>query len=203
MSNFSFLKPLDQDLYEIINEAEKLYRDEYFEQSIVQTRRFAENICKNVLGNKRTTEKTFDDMLATLKDKATHSNQEKEFIEDLYFIKKEGNSSAHSNSVKKNGIIALECIQRSFEIAINYAVYYQKAKTSILKKQFDIDLLVTGKTSVKPFVEKYKKAKKSTKTTKKTSTKIVYNKDKKPSIFWNLIKVFSIISFSLTIIKKH
>ena len=44
MGNFSFLKSLDKNLYEIISDAEKLYRDEYFEQCIGQTRRFAENV---------------------------------------------------------------------------------------------------------------------------------------------------------------
>ena len=31
-TNFDFLKNVDKDLFEIITEAEKLYRDEYFEQ---------------------------------------------------------------------------------------------------------------------------------------------------------------------------
>ena len=34
MDNFDFLKPVDNDLYEIIHDAEKLYKDEYFEQYI-------------------------------------------------------------------------------------------------------------------------------------------------------------------------
>ena len=118
MNNFKFLKPIDKNIYEIITEAEKLYRDEYFEQCITQTRRFGEIVCKDVLGNLRTCEKTFDDMLATLKDKGTQSIQEKEFVEDLYFLKREGNASVHGNSLKKDGIIALECLQRAFEVAI-------------------------------------------------------------------------------------
>ena len=89
MNNFDFLKPVNKDLYAIINDAEELYRDEYFEQCITQTRKFAENMCKSVLGDRRTTEKTFDDMLATLKDKCNGAEQEKEFIDDLYFLKKE------------------------------------------------------------------------------------------------------------------
>ena len=32
MGNFEFLKNADNNVYKIINEAEKLYRDEYFEQ---------------------------------------------------------------------------------------------------------------------------------------------------------------------------
>ena len=31
-TNFDFLKKVDTNLFEIISEAEKLYRDEYFEQ---------------------------------------------------------------------------------------------------------------------------------------------------------------------------
>ena len=89
-TNFDFLKNTDKNLYEIISDAEMLYRDEYFEQCMGQTRRFAENVCKNVLGSKRTTENTFDQMLATLKDNSQGSEQEKEFIEDLYFLKNAG-----------------------------------------------------------------------------------------------------------------
>lgn len=85
MNNFDFLKKTDKNLYEIISEAEKLYRDEYFEQCMVQTRKFGENICKNVIGTRCTPDSTFDEMLATLKDKIK-SEQEKEFIDDLYFL---------------------------------------------------------------------------------------------------------------------
>ena len=133
MNNFDFLKPVNKNLHSLITEAEKLYRDEYFEQCITQTRRFAENLCKTVLGDRRTTEKTFDDMLATLKDKCSGAEQEKEFIDDLYFLKREGNNSVHSSTVKQDGIVALECLQRAFELSINYAVYYQKAKSNLLK----------------------------------------------------------------------
>ena len=118
MANFDFLKKIDSNLYEIITEAEKLYASEFFEQCMGQTRRFAENVCKNVLGNKRTTEDTFDQMLATLKDNSQGSEQEKEFIDDLYFLKKCGNKSIHSSSVKKDGINAMECLKRKFEDAI-------------------------------------------------------------------------------------
>ena len=47
-TNFDFLQKVDKNLYEIIAEAEKLYRDEYFEQCMTQTRRFGENVCKKV-----------------------------------------------------------------------------------------------------------------------------------------------------------
>ena len=50
MSNFDFIEKIDSDLFRIISDAEKLYRDEYFEQIIVQIRRFAENVFINLLG---------------------------------------------------------------------------------------------------------------------------------------------------------
>lgn len=171
-TNFDFLRKTDKNLYEIISDAEMLYRDEYFEQCIGQTRRFAENVCKNVLGSKRTTENTFDQMLATLKDNSQGSEQEKEFIEDLYFLKKCGNQSVHSSSVKQNGINALECLQRAFEVAINYSVYNQKADKENLNLHFDVKLLATGKRD-RNLAKKYEKAQKAAavKTAKSTSTK--------------------------------
>ena len=77
-TNFDFLKDVDKNLFEIISEAEKLYRDEYFEQCMTQTRRFGEHICRNVLGQSRTNEITFDEMLATLKDKSNGFSQHRE-----------------------------------------------------------------------------------------------------------------------------
>ena len=124
VTNFDFLKRNDKDLFEIINDAEKLYRDEYFEQCMTQTRRFGEVVCKNVLGSRRTTEVSFDAMLATLKDCTLGSSEEaKEFVEDLYFLKKHGNNATHSITVKQDGMEALECLQRAFEVALNYCVY--------------------------------------------------------------------------------
>ena len=155
VTNFDFLKSTDKNLYEIISDAEKLYRDEYFEQCMGQTRRFAENVCKNVLGNKRTTENTFDQMLATLKDNSQGSEQEKEFIDDLYFLKKCGNQSVHASSVKQNAIDALECLQRSFEVAINYIVYNKNGDKNVLDLHYDIELLATGKRD-KTLEQKYK-----------------------------------------------
>ena len=210
MSNFNFLKPVDKNLYEIISDAEKLYRDEYFEQCIAQTRRFGENVCKNVLGNLRTTEKTFDDMLATLKDKVSDVIQEKEFVDDLYFLKREGNASVHASSVKKDGLVALECLQRAFEVAINYSVHFKKSDSKILKLRYDTELLVNGKKARKTLAEKYnaqkeiekekeKTKKKGAKKIKKSSTKVTSKKEKHHSWFWIFVGFSAIVSIILVL----
>lgn len=153
-TNFDFLKSTDKNLFDLITEAEKLYRDEYFEQCMTQTRRFGENVCKDVLGNRRTSEETFDDMLATLKDKSKGNAQEKEFLDDLYFLKRNGNKSAHSSAVKKDGMVALECLQRAFEVAISYSVFKNGPSDKLLRLQYDTELLVTGKKN-KSLSERY------------------------------------------------
>ena len=176
----------------LISDAEKLYQDEYFEQCIAQSRRYAESLCKNVLGDKRTSERTFDDMLATLKDNAIHSKQEKEFIDDLYFLKREGNNSVHSSKVQKDGMVALECLQRAFELAISYVVYHKKGDNLLLKKRYDVELLVTGKASKESLKEKYETAKKiskkssSNKKTKKIKS-VKPSSSKKASIVFNTV----------------
>ena len=211
-TNFDFLKSTDKNLYEIISDAELLYRDEYFEQCIGQTRRFAENVCKKVLGSKRTTENTFDQMLATLKDNSQGSEQEKEFINDLYFLKKCGNASVHSSSVKKSAKNALECLQRAFEVAINYSVYNKKADIKNLSLHFDIKLLATGKRD-KTLAQKYEQAEKAAtkekrqkksktatkKSTKKSESKQVTTmksckKQDGISPYWIVAGIFSLIS---------
>ena len=183
-ANFDFLKKVDKNLFEIINEAESLYRDEYFEQCMTQTRRFGENICKQVLGKNRTTEDTFDEMLATLKDKGHGEEQEKEFINDLYFLKKHGNESVHSSKVKKSAMDALECLQRAFEVAINFSVYNKGADLDMLKLRYDTELLLTGKKSKKSLAERYTEEKRKTSKKNKKSKKEVTvfplsSKDKK------------------------
>lgn len=155
MSNFRFLKDIDKNLYDIANEAEKLYRDEYFEQCMGQTRRFAENLCRKMLGNKVSAADTFDDMLNNLKDNSNGTAREKEFIEDLYFLKRNGNQSVHSGKVKRDGIAALECVQRAFEAAVNYAMSNSNNKDEIARLRFDTELLATGKASRKTLKEKY------------------------------------------------
>ena len=206
-TNFDFLKTIDKNLYNLINEAEKLYQDEYFDQCMTQTRKFGENICKNVLGQRRTTEVTFDSMLATLKDCALGSSEEaKEFIEDLYFLKKHGNEATHSFKVKSDGMEALECLQRAFEIAINYCVYSCGSSKNILKLQYDTELLVTGKKSQKTLAEKYSEEKAKTKKSQKPkksvkqycSVKSTQNKNELP-IFWILVGISMLISVVMLI----
>lgn len=207
-TNFTFLKKIDKDLFEIIEDAEKLYRDEYFEQCMTQTRRFGENVCKNVLGARRTTETTFDAMLATLKDCTLGSSTEsKEFVEDLYFLKKHGNKSAHSIQVHKDGIEALECLQRAFEVAVNYCVYNQNASRNILKLQYDIDLLITGKKTKKTLSERYQEEKnKTNKIVKKTKDTIKIKQSHKMntqklktgiSLFWIFVGLSLLFSSAL------
>lgn len=225
-TNFDFLKKVDKNLFEIVAEAEKLYRDEYFEQSMVQTRRFGEHVCKKVLGKNRTTEETFDEMLATLNDCSFGNIEEKEFINDLYFLKKHGNSAVHSGSVKKDGMEALECLKRAFEVAISYCIYNRKANPKIMRLSYDTELLVTGEKN-KKLSDRYKEAKekavkssdfdepklkkssatksKSTKTTKKKTTKkqssvmVCKSKNSFP-IFWILVGITFVISLLIFLV---
>lgn len=222
-TNFEFLKKVNNNLYEIISEAEKLYRDEYFEQCMVQTRRFGEHVCKDMLVQNGKQTGSFDDMLATLKDHSQGNPQEKEFIDDLYFLKKNGNQSVHSGKVKKEAIVALECLQRSFEVAINYSVYNQGAPTNILKLDYDVELLVTDKKSKKSLKEKYEEEKKKQEKIEKKEKQLVSKPDKPQKVkkekekkkevvktsktqgkskiqiplFWKFVLFFSCISIAL------
>ena len=178
MTNFKFLKDIDDNLYGIARDAEKLYRDEYFDQCIVQTRKFAENVCKKVLKNNRRPDDSFDEMLATLKDMSHGSAREKEFIDDLYFLKKCGNESVHSSSSKNSGMKALECLQRAFEAAVNFAVSQPDCDPNVENLVYDEEYLITGKKSKsktlqeKYVAEKKKQLKKSANAvTSKTSSK--------------------------------
>ena len=138
--NFEFLEEVDKELYNAIEDAQKLFRDEYFNQCAVQLRIFAEKMAKRVLGSSADG-LTFDDTLNCLKDKIK-SETEREFIDDLFFIKKMGNKCAHGEDVLVSE--ALEAVKRAFEASINYA-YSRKKDDSILKLTFDDTLLITGK----------------------------------------------------------
>ena len=140
VDNFEFIESIDKELYSAIQDAQKLFRDEYFNQCAVQLRIFAEKMAKKVLGS-QAEGLTFDDTLNCLKDKIK-SESEREFIDDLFFIKKMGNKCAHGEDVLVSE--ALEAMKRAFEATINYA-YSRKKDEKILKLQFDDTLLITGK----------------------------------------------------------
>ena len=180
-NNFTFLKTTDKNLFDIISDAEKLYRDEYFEQCIGQTRRFAEGVCKKTLGDNYNGLNTFDEMLATLKDKSHGFEQEKEFIDDLYFLKQQGNLTVHSSRVNQDAIVALECLKRAFEVAISYSVYYKNQKNDILKLQYDVELLITGKKN-KSLAQRYSEKKIKTIKEEKKERKIVIKKPAKIAV---------------------
>ena len=149
-SNFDFLKNIDDELYFDIEEAQKLFRDEYFNQAMVQIRIFAEKLSKKILNSPDNL--TFDDTLNCLKDKMK-TTREREFVEDLFFIKREGNKCAHGEDA--SAIVVLEAIKRAFEASINYA--NGKEKTSKYDKlNFDETMLITTKPlKSNSIVEKY------------------------------------------------
>ncbi|MBR1618468.1 hypothetical protein IJ674_01075 [bacterium] len=206
-TNFDYLKNIDKNLFEIVLEAERLYRGEFFEQCMGQTRRFGEHLCRSVLGSKRTNEVTFDEMLSTLKDTPNQSEQEKEFIDDLYFLKKQGNLSVHSGTVGKDATTALECLQRAFEAGLNYSVFHEKASSDILKLRYDTELLITGNPSKKSLSDKYLEAQEQA---AKISKKKPVKKSQKPKPqvtsmnsvpretgippFWIVVGVFFVIA---------
>ena len=173
MSNFDFLDKTDSDLCKIIKDAEKLYRDEYFEQAIVQTRRYAEVICRNLLGERAIPDSTFDECLSTLNDSFTKNIRQRELINDLYFLKSQGNLSVHSKKVVQDGNIALDCIKRAFELGINYAVMLSNDK-NLEKLEFSEDKLILGEKKKKGKLKEKYLAKK--KTAKKNN--LLYKKKK-------------------------
>ncbi len=137
--NFYFLKNIDDELYDAIQDAQKLFRDEYFNQCVVQVRIFAEKMAKKISNEKP--EGTFDNILNCLKDKIK-TEREREFIEDLFFIKKEGNAAAHGEEILATR--ALEVIKRAFEASVNYC--FSKTKDEKIDKLlFNTTLLITQK----------------------------------------------------------
>jgi len=150
-SNFDFLKNTDKELFSLIQDAEKLFRDGYFNQCAVQLRIYAEKTAKKVLGEVSPNQ-TLDDTINCLKDKVK-TEREREFVEDLFFIKREGNKCAHGEDALMSDV--LEAMRRAFEIAINYA-YSKKKDEKINRLQFDETLLITQKPREEnPIVEQY------------------------------------------------
>lgn len=210
MSNFLFLKKNNENLFNIISEAENLFRDEYFEQSVVQIRRFAENLCRDLLQDKVLPDDNFDSMICKIKDNSFQNMRMKEFAEDLYFLKKHGNSSAHSSSASKNGKIALECLERAYEISILYSNVKYGYNKKLDKAVFSEELLMTGKITGKkssPILlkEKYSdelkksrakssntKPKKKQKSIKKQTSKKKSKNKRKMKIFQTIILIILI-----------
>lgn len=205
MSNFLFLKKNNENLFNIISEAEKLFRDEYFEQTMIQTRRFAENICKELLQDKVLPDETFDSMINRIKDKSFGNMRMQELSDDLYFLKRHGNNSAHSSVAIKNGKIALECLERAFEIAIFYSNVKYGYSKKIDKEVFSEELLITGKKTGKksssiPLTEKYsnelkKSRTKSSGTKSSTPQKLKKTAQKRKSKNKSKKKTFKVIVY--------
>lgn len=142
-SNFDFLQKVDNEIFNLAKTAEKLFRDEYFEQCITQTRKLAERIIRNVLGNSATVEDSFDDMLYKLKTVSKNTMREQEFMSDMYFLKKQGNLATHGEKIENSGEVALNCLEHAFEACINFA--YSKTNDDTLNRLiFDEKLLVLG-----------------------------------------------------------
>ncbi len=146
-SNFYFLKEINRNIFKLARESEALYRDEYFQQCMTQTRCFAENVCRELLNGNHQPNDTFDTMLANLDDYLINCTEKRELISDLYFLKKAGNQSVHTRAVAKDGIKALECLQRAFEVAVMFYSAKNGQDSAVAKLLFDEELLVTGKRS--------------------------------------------------------
>lgn len=146
-SNFYFLKEINRNIFKLAREAEALYRDEYFQQCMTQTRCFAENVCRELLNGNHQPTDTFDTMLANLDDYLINCTEKREIISDLYFLKKAGNQSVHTRAVDKDGIKALECLQRAFEVAVMFYSAKNGQDAAVARLLFDEELLVTGKRS--------------------------------------------------------
>lgn len=184
MSNFLFLKKNNENLFNIISEAENLFRDEYFEQSVVQIRRFAENLCRDLLQDKVLPDDTFDSMICKIKDNSFQNIRMKELADDLYFLKKHGNTSAHSSSASKReqaGKLALECLERAYEISIFYSSVKYGVNKKLDKAVFSEELLMKGKITGKKSSPKLLKEKYSNELTKSRAKapSIKYTKPKK------------------------
>lgn len=142
-SNFDFLEKIDSEIYNLAKTSEKLFRDEYFEQCITQTRKLAERILRNILSNSSTVEDSFDDMIYKLKTVSKNTMREQEFISDMYFLKKQGNLATHGEKIENCGEVALDCLEHAFEACINFA--YAKTNDDTLNRLiFDEKLLVLG-----------------------------------------------------------
>ena len=156
--NFDFLKKFDKKLYSIILDAQNLFCDGYFNQSAVNVRIFGEKLAQKILPN--SAQSTFDDTLNCLKD-GIKTQRDKELVEDLFFIKQQGNKAAHGETL--SSLEALETIKRAFEASINYC-YCKSGQEEINKLIFDTELLINNK-KTKTIEQKLIDAKKDNKET--------------------------------------
>ena len=215
MGNFDFLEKINKDIADTASTAEKLFRDEYFEQCITQTRKLAELMTKTVLGEKAESDDTFDDMLYKLKTISTNNFREQEFISDMYFLKKQGNLAVHTVATENDnkGKTALECLEHAFEASVNYA-YAILHDDNINRLIFDEKLLMTGEKNTS-LQEDYKnalhkeqeqKSSEQTRSDKKTTKPEKIKKEKREkqgdfsqknnnSFFSKLVKIIFIIGF--------
>ncbi|MCD8377947.1 MAG: hypothetical protein LUB59_04070, partial [Candidatus Gastranaerophilales bacterium] len=110
---------------------------------------------------------TFDECLVVLQELYTKNIRQREIINDLYFLKAQGNVSAHGKKVKQDGNLALDCIKRAFEVALNYALA-NGAPAKIEKLEFSEEILVMGEKKKKgalkeKYIAKKKQIKKNNK----------------------------------------
>ena len=111
-----------------------------------------------------------------------------------------------------------KCLQRAFEVAINYSVYTLKDSKDNLKLHFDVKLLATGKRD-RSLAKKYEQAEKIQKEDKKSTTTLTKKRNttkkktklpqqsgmksvkKKPkfSIYWMFVSAISVITLFLII----
>lgn len=169
-NNFDFLEEVDKDLYSTIIDAQNLFCSGYFNQCCVNVRIFGEKMAQKILPNQ--TNSTFDDILNCLKDRIK-TQKERELIEDLFFIKQQGNKAAHGESL--SSLEALEVLKRAFEASINYC-YHKTKNEKIEQLLFDTNLLISNQKSIK---EKIVEAKKDN---KENQIKKVEKKEKKKEI---------------------
>ena len=117
-----------------------------------------------------------------------------------------------SSPTRLSNMEALECLQRAFEIALNYCVYSCNEDRRILKLRYDTELLVTGKKPRKTLSVKYTeeaeklKKKNSKNLSKATKPKPQYcsvksqPQSKKKPYFWYFVGVSGLISLFMLII---
>ena len=193
-------KYIDIDAYASCIAYRELFKLKGIEAISVSTSKLNESITEQILECKQSLD-------------SYQESEEQEFITDLYFLKKHGNNAVHSSSVKKDGIEALECLKRAFEIAISYCVYYKGKCTDILKLQYDTELMLTGQKN-KSLAERYTEAKeksltrktpkksktatKSSKKSKKQSTVMICRTSKKKfSLYWIFVGLTGLISLGI------